>query len=436
MARDEGGFVWSANPDQQRYQVGRDGNHLVTTFQCDDCVFINLLLRRPLPDSPSDSLTLCCIRRLNLDALWGKETSTVDSTARAIRQTVRLLEPLGIQPQYPGLGPFPVEDTLGYGVAVAMLLKSLEPGRYDTHQQFATIRKLRAGYHNVFMSSALGSSSLRAVGGDKAKHFMNTCPTYSGWFTDFSLGCLRRMGQEVRQDMAISILVMHALLDQFDKEWNDTQDPHARFWISSLAAYSVICFCGSFRGPEGFLVDLFGLRKYLETPRHSSELPYVIIPLLGKVKNEIGERYHLTPLCSTASSGLQVESWVRRLVQCHAQFHRFQGPAFRARSGAPARPPDFELDILDRLHNIQQARPDLISPDVQVYEAYGLSRSFRRGSTSEARSRKVSEGDINLTNRWRTFEHAKGRHPRLAMQDHYSDIRLLIPALLRYSSAL
>ncbi len=182
MARDEGGFVWSANPDQQRYQVGRDGNHLVTTFQCDDCVSINLLLRRPLPDSPSDSLTLCCIRRLNLDALWGKETSTVDSTAQAIRQTVRLLEPLGRQPQYPRLGPFPVEDTLGYGVAVAMLLKSLEPGRYDTHQQFATIRKLRAGYHNVFMSSVLGSSSLRAVGGDKAKHFMNTCPTYSGWF--------------------------------------------------------------------------------------------------------------------------------------------------------------------------------------------------------------------------------------------------------------
>jgi hypothetical protein len=48
----------------------------------------------------------------------------------------------------------------------------------------------------------------------------------------------------------------------------------------------------------------------------------------------------------------------------------------------------------------------------------------------------VQENDINLANRWRTFDNAQGRCPRLAMADHYSDIRLLIPALLRYSSAL
>jgi hypothetical protein len=436
VPRDENGFVWTSHQELNRYQVGRAGNHLTTVFQCDDCIFLNLLQRRPLPHSLKDNLTMCCIRRINLDALWGKETSTVDSTARAVRQTVSLLAPLGIQPQYPALGPFPLDDTLGYGVAIAMLLKSLEPGRYDTYQQFATIRKLRAGFHNVYMSSSVGAMSLRTVGGDKGKHFLNTCPTHSSWFENFAVGCLRRMGQEVRQDRAVSLLVMHELMAIWGREWTSTTDPHQKLRLASLAAYCVICFCGSFRGPEVFLVDLFGLRKYLASPRHSSELAYVIIPLLGKVKNEIGERYHLTPLCSVTSSGLKVELWVRRLVEAHAAFQRFQGPAFCTRSGMPAYIRDYELDILDRLHLIQQHHPELIPPDVQVFEEYGISRSFRRGSTSEARSRAVQENDINLANRWRVFEQARGRRPRLSMADHYSDIRLLIPALLRYSSAL
>jgi hypothetical protein len=188
VARDKGGFVWDLSHDTKRYQVGRNGNHLVTVFQCDECIFLNLLHRRPLPHSPSDNLTLCCIRCLNLDALWRKETNTVESTACTVHQTVNLLKPLGIQPQYPQPGPFPLDDSLGYGVAIAMLLKSLEPGRYDDYQQFNMIHKLRAGYQNVYTSSPLGAMSLRTVGGDKGKHFLNTCPTHSSWFEGFALG--------------------------------------------------------------------------------------------------------------------------------------------------------------------------------------------------------------------------------------------------------
>jgi hypothetical protein len=174
----------------------------------------------------------------------------------------------------------------------------------------------------------------------------------------------------------------------------------------------------------------------METPRHSDECSYVIVPLLGRVKNEHGERYHLTPLASVTASGLEVEVWLRRLVASQASFGRTQGPAFTTSQGQPARTKDYELPILDRLHSIQSAHPTLIPADINVYEEFGLSRSFRRGSTSEARSRGVDDRDVDLTNRWRSFEGARGRRPRLSMHDHYSDIRLLIPALLRYSLAL
>jgi hypothetical protein len=54
----------------------------------------------------------------------------------------------------------------------------------------------------------------------------------------------------------------------------------------------------------------------------------------------------------------------------------------------------------------------------------------------EARNVKVDEEDIKLMNRWRNFEEAKGKRPRMQMQDHYSDISQSIPSLLRFSKAL
>jgi hypothetical protein len=73
---------------------------------------------------------------------------------------------------------------------------------------------------------------------------------------------------------------------------------------------------------------------------------------------------------------------------------------------------------------------------VMVHEDYGLSRSFRRGATTEARNRGVAKNDIDAMNRWRNAENSTGRRPRLNMQDHYSDIKQMIPALLRFSLAL
>ena len=48
---------------------------------------------------------------------------------------------------------------------------------------------------------------------------------------------------------------------------------------------------------------------------------------------------------------------------------------------------DMEVDILDRIVTIQSKHPELIGVRVDVYEEYGLSRSFRRGSNSEALNR-------------------------------------------------
>jgi hypothetical protein len=117
------------------------------------------------------------------------------------------------------------------------------------------------------------------------------------------------MGQIVRQDMAVSLPLMHALQALFESEWTAATTVPAKSLIASIGAYSLITFCGSFRGPEVFLVDLYGLSKYYKENPTYAGTEYVIVPLLGWFKNEVGEQYHLTPLAAITKSGLQAASW-------------------------------------------------------------------------------------------------------------------------------
>ena len=312
-------------------------------------------------------------------------------------------------------------DTVGFRVAIGMLLKSLEPGRYSKdYQQFETIQKLRAGFSNMYMASVEGASSLRTVGGDRVKHFLTQSPTQSTWFERFSAGCLRRMGQEVRQDWAIPLPALHGLMNVLEQEWVQASDLRTKSLLAGIGAYALIAFCGSFRGNEVFLTDLHGLSKYCEELQGED---HVIIPLLGRFKGEMHARYHLAPLAMQTNSGLQVRLWIERLVEVRKQEGRRHGPAFCDRSGEIAEAYEYESALISRLLVVQERSPEIIGPEVNLTEEFGISRSFRRGSTSTARVRGIDDRQVQLINQWRKFEQARGRRPVLPMTEHYSDTR-------------
>jgi hypothetical protein len=431
---DEEGFDWRPQDELARHRVARDGDNLLTPFQCDLCSFRNLQQRNPITHDPRDDLLLCCIRRANLDAVWGREPQTVQATLRAAKQMISQWQHVGLEPYFPALGPFQVEDLLGLRVAIAMLLKSLEPGRYnERYQQFETIRKLRAGYANIYMASREGVASLRSVGGDRVKHQLTHSPTQSLWFERFAQGCLRRMGQDVRQDWAITVGAMCGLMQLLEDEWESTTSWDQRDLVASIASYALVAFCGSFRGNEAFLVDLHGLRKYL---KELSDKDYVVVPLLGRYKGEQHSRYHLAPLAAETSSGMKLRTWLKRLVAVREEAGQVRGPAFQTRAGGIMGARVVEGALMDRLQILKETKQGLIPPDVDCYEDFGISRSFRRGATSAARTRGVSDKHVDLINRWRKFEGARGRRPVLPMHDHYSDIEVLIPELVKFSKAL
>jgi len=154
--------------------------------------------------------------------------------------------------------------------------------------------------------------------------------------------------------------------------------------IGMLGAYVVIAFCGSFWGNEVFLADMHGAAKYLM----ARDLPpnTVIIPLLGRFKGETGKRYHLTPLAAVTSSGIQVKLWVKRLVDIKTSRGYARGLLFGDDHGVVIKAKTIEMELMERLQGIKDAEPGLIPTDLDVYDDFGISWSFRRGATLTART--------------------------------------------------
>ncbi len=180
----------------------------------------------------------------------------------------------------------------------------------------------------------------------------------------------------VKQDLAISIEVMLEMTRLLESRWLHSASNAEHSMLANVGCYIVIAFCGSFRVAEVFLVDLLGLKKYATMDFRYNDKDYVIIPLLGRFKNELGLKYHLNPLAGETSSGIKVKSWVQRLIEVRIREERHHGPAFVNESGIPLPSNDIEEEVINLLLEIQERNKILIPSEVNVQEEYGISRSF------------------------------------------------------------
>jgi hypothetical protein len=245
------------------------------------------------------------------------------------------------------------------------------------------------------------------------------------------------MGQISKSDLAMSMDTVVLYMSKVEARVRGALDARERrLWVS-VGAYSIVCYTGSLRGNEGFLLDLYGLRLYLEEGREPNLKPHVVAPLLGRFKNELGERYHLLLLAAVTGSGLSPRKWLDWLVQAREEEGFTNGPAFRDGEGNLATSRAYEDLFIEVLSEIQEERPDLIPATVEVTD-HGLSRSWRRTSTSIALAQGVGSTAVDFMNRWRTVENARGRRAVFkSMRDHYGDVRITsLDMSLRYTTAL
>lgn len=208
---------WGSRPkDRNRFSTARNGDDLLVSFECDDCIFFKLYSRDPDINCDKDLFALACIRRIVLDAFWSRARTTVESNTAKIREGLRISNRLGLQGPYLNPGPLPQGDHCGYEVALQMVVASLGSGRYsDTHKQWDTIRKLRSSYSNQVRAAKDANSNVLTIADDKGSSYQRIArdPCGSLWFQRFMLGCKKRMGQDWRPNQAISIVLVHELLN-------------------------------------------------------------------------------------------------------------------------------------------------------------------------------------------------------------------------------
>ncbi len=92
-----------------------------------------------------------------MDSFWSREMSTVAFNLREARQMeLKVSDRLGMPSITPRMGPFPLEDGCGMKAAIAMLDRSLDPGRYADQVQYGTFRKVRSTITNIIQAGVGG----------------------------------------------------------------------------------------------------------------------------------------------------------------------------------------------------------------------------------------------------------------------------------------
>ena len=394
------------------------------------------------PWFPEDARKLAYIRRVNLDIMWAREPSTVRNTLTTLNKARKFSEELGFSPVSIHTGPWPVADTCGFQIAIEMIRYSQSEGKNDkSYVQFDSIRKIRSAYANVYDSGPSRCLDNRRLKSDRGSvmSFVNG-NTDSKLFTQFMAGCEKRMGRLVKQDLGISLDMLQAILKSLDTELKDdnVSVERKRFIIICGAAF-VILWAGALRGGEVFLMEASELVKRRHDGRNlEGNKGHVVIPLMGRFKQESGERNLIIVLANVTKGGLEVRRWVDLLTGLlHAEDKGKEvGPALCHEDGFMIQMWKVNGELHTQLKKIQDESIGLIPIDLEVDERFKVYRSFRRGATTRAKEQGVDEPTIEMNNRWRKWQNKQGSLPNLPMTQLYVEISQALVSKLRFSLSL
>jgi len=431
--------VWKGKVrGEDAFKRARAGDHLMVPFECDFCIFIKLKNHLPDPDSPSDQLLMACIRRMNLDAFWSRETSTVNANTRRANKLIEISSVFQMPGPFFHQGPLPAYDHCGYRIAVSMLLLSRNPGRHNkTYTQFDTIRTYRATFSNYTRSSPDSNRSSLSLG-DLNGNYQRLTHDEAGsfFFKRFMVGLRSRMGQIHKPNLAMSIPLLLELISRLQAKLDECIDIDETHLMSSILTYVVISYVISLRGPEGFLLDLkAGLNQFWD---RSEE--YVTIVLLGRLKGEQHDLQHLIPCANETSTRIPIRKLIKNHLRLKELYQVVDGPAISTKEGKLLTPKFVDDTIHELLTDIFQSSSNLFPPSIddpeKIFTSYQCFRTFRRTSATRATEMGIATPDVNAINRWQETRSEKGKKKTSNMHQHYTQFDLLIKPFLRYTSQM
>jgi hypothetical protein len=134
------------------------------------------------------------------------------------------------------------------------------------------------------------------------------------------------MGQIWKPNQAFSNELLLEVLKEIDHRVDNASSARELNRWTALHTLSVVSYVLSLRGPEGFLLDLSGLRRYWSEVHTEQQKEYMIIALRGEIKGEHNQRERLLPCSPTTSSGINIKGSINRLITLKEAQSRKSGP--------------------------------------------------------------------------------------------------------------
>jgi hypothetical protein len=237
----------------------------------------------------------------------------------------------------------------------------------------------------------------------------------------------------------LCILTSQEVLRVYEEELMDVNvsDKRKRFIVVCSGAF-VILWAGALRGGEIFMLEASEFVRRRDDGRDREEDGHVIVPLMGRFKNETGERNLLMVLANRTKGGLDIRRCVDRFTSILLREGKGSntGPAVCNEDGGAMERWRLNNELHDVLERVQSLPNDVLPLDVEVRERFNIHRSFRRGATTRAKERNVPEATIELNNRWRKIQNKGGGLPNLPMSQLYIEISQALSSKLRFSRSL
>ncbi|KAL7570832.1 hypothetical protein ACA910_018902 [Epithemia clementina (nom. ined.)] len=357
--------------------------------------------------------------------------------ARMMKQArmFRSSKPLASFPR----GPFPLSNGFGMLPAVMSLLRSLDKGRNSRTIQWDTMQGLRTTYSNFIHTTPDGLGGSVLSDGRK-----NTRITLSPalWFQRFMDGCHERMGDVSIPDAALAIDTLLELEQVIDKIWLESRSVSDREMMHETATIGCAIICGysaSLRGEElGHIRLRESLMLTTQGLKHTKQ-KHIVLALEGRFKGQTARKKHKVPLVLTSASGIPNFKWLMRLFESFKAHGETYGPLLwiQPTDSSAARVSHLDVWFHKHLLMVQDSQTGAITEHIDVINRYCMQRLLCRGSTTQARNKRVPKDVVDLNNRWRTEDHAGHQSARGSeMLQVYTEVVAALETLLQFSAAL
>jgi hypothetical protein len=154
---------------------------------------------------------------------------------------------------------------------------------------------------------------------------------------------------------------------------------------------------------------------------------------LRKVQGEVDSWWHMVPISDKTRSRIPFCLWMERIMFRRVNFqHRTKGWLFETGTGARAKFGKYNPTFQTLVSQARITNSRLVPQSIKA-EDFSLWRLPRRGAVLETTQRGVDSKVLELINRWRTKELAKGSVPNLPMRQVYTEVKSTLPTMLEYS---